>query len=126
MQFNHNIISIFRYCFGSCMNSTQEGDPPFRVRCLPNRRTIFIRIKRPQDNFFRKMSEFRTTRTTGTTNIWRHVRSNFMALGNYFKIVWFNRANRLLSKCTEVLIGLLHLDYRSRSGIWILNEKGVS
>jgi len=122
MQFNHNIISICRCCFGSCMNSAQEGDPPFRIWNLPYSRRAFIRMKRPLEEFFRKMSEF----IARTTDFWTHLISDFQSQGDYYKSVWFHKAKHLKTEYEERPCWLRRLDYRPRSYVCFHNKKGVS
>ena len=122
MQINHNIGSIFRCCFGSCMNSAQSADLPFRKRILPNRSVLFTQLRSPRDQFFLKMSRI----IARAIDFWAHLRSDLMVQGDNYKSAWLRKANHHRTKYLEGSSLYSRLDYQPKSCIWVLSEKGVS
>ena len=104
------------------MNSAREADPPFKVRNLQYRRSTFVLLGRPLEEFFKKMSGF----TARTTDFWTHLRSDFMAQDDYYKSAWFRKANHHRTKYVDGSSWHTRLDCQPKSCIWVLNEKGAS
>ena len=79
-------------------------------------------MKRPLEEFFRKMSEF----IARTTDFWTHLISDFQSQADYYKSVWFHKAKHLKTEYEERPCWLRRLDYRPRSYVCFHNKKGVS